>query len=55
MRQLIAGIIEDHLNANVPEMICRCSTRWLERNEHARFFQYYSRKLLPPLKNELRT
>ncbi len=55
LRQLIGGVIEVYLRTNVPEALCRRSTRWLQRNEQARFYQYRSRNILPPLKNRLRT
>ena len=55
LRQLIGGVIEVYLRTNVPEALCRRSTRWLQRNEQARFYQYRSRNILPPLKNQLRT
>ena len=54
LRQLIAGAIEEHLDVNHPAVQSRRSTRWLERNELARFYHHHSRKLLPRLKNELR-
>ena len=39
-----------------PTVECRSrrSTRWLERNEYARFYHHRSRNILPPLKNQLR-
>jgi SRSO17 transposase len=49
------GVIESHLETNLPASLCRRTTRWLQRNEQARFYQYRSRKILPPLKNQLRT
>jgi SRSO17 transposase len=55
LRQLIGGVIDVYLRTNVPESLCRRSTRWLQRNEQARFYQYRSRNILPPLKNRLRT
>ena len=33
---------------------CRRSTRWLRRNEQARFYFHRSRNIMPKLKNELR-
>jgi hypothetical protein len=54
LRRLIAGAIEEHLDVNDPAVQSRRSTRWLERNEFARFYHHRSRKLLPRLKNELR-
>jgi hypothetical protein len=32
----------------------RRSTRWLRRNEIARFYYHHARKIMPPLKNQLR-
>ena len=55
LRQLIGGVIDVYLRTNVPDSLCRRSTRWLQRNEQARFYQYRSRNILPPLKNQLRT
>jgi SRSO17 transposase len=55
LSQLIGGVIEAYLQTNLPEPLCRRSTRWLQRNEQARFYQYHSRNILPPLKNHLRT
>jgi hypothetical protein len=55
LRQLIGGVIDVYLRTNVPASLCRHSTRWLKRNEQARFYQYRSRNILPPLKNQLRT
>jgi hypothetical protein len=55
LRQLIGGVIDAYLRTNVPASLCRHSTRWLQRNEQARFYQYRSRNILPPLKNQLRT
>jgi len=54
LRQLIAGLIEEQLQAHLLPSRCRRSTRWLRRNEQARFYQHRSRNILPPLKNELR-
>jgi hypothetical protein len=51
---LIAGAIEEHLNVNHPSVQGRRSTRWLGRNEYARFYHHRSRKVMPRLKNELR-
>jgi len=36
---LIAGLIEEHLQAHLLSSRCRRSTRWLRRNEEARFYQ----------------
>jgi SRSO17 transposase len=55
LRQLIGGVIDTYLQTSVPASLCRRSTRWLQRNEQARFYQYRSRNILPPLKNQLRT
>ncbi len=55
LRQLIGGVIDAYLGTSVPASLCRRSTRWLRRNEQARFYQYRSRNILPPLKNQLRT
>ena len=55
LSQLIGGVIDAYLQTNVPASLCRRSTRWLQRNEQARFYQYHSRNILPPLKNQLRT
>ncbi|MBV8309288.1 MAG: hypothetical protein JO344_02700, partial [Planctomycetaceae bacterium] len=54
LRQLIAGAIEEHLNVNDPSVESRRSTRWLQRNEIARFYYHRSRKVMPRLKNKLR-
>lgn len=54
MRQLIASVIEEHLNANSPVVQSRRSTRWLQRNELARFYYHYARKRMPRLKKNLR-
>ena len=37
------------------ETLCRRSTRWLRRNEQARLYHHRSRKVMPRLKNQLRT
>jgi SRSO17 transposase len=55
LRQLISGLIDAYLQTNLPASLCRRSTRWLQRNEQARFYNYRSRNILPPLKNQLRT
>jgi SRSO17 transposase len=55
LHQLIGGVIDAYLQTNVPASLCRHRTRWLQRNEQARFYQYRSRNILPPLKNQLRT
>jgi SRSO17 transposase len=55
LRQLMGGVIDTYLQTSVPASLCRRSTRWLQRNEQARFYQYRSRNILPPLKNQLRT
>jgi SRSO17 transposase len=55
LRQLIGGVIDTYLQTSIPASLCRRSTRWLQRNEQARFYQYRSRNILPPLKNQLRT
>jgi hypothetical protein len=52
---LIGGLIDTHLKTKLPAYLCRQSTRWLQRNEQARFYFHRSRNMLPPLKNELRT
>ena len=54
LRQLIAGLIDAYLKTNLIASLCRRSTRWLTRNEQARFYRYRSRNILPPLKNQLR-
>jgi hypothetical protein len=54
LRQLIAGLIEQQLQAHLLSSRCRRSTRWLRRNEEARFYHHRSRNVLPRLKNELR-
>jgi hypothetical protein len=54
LRQLIAGLIDSHMKTNLTATLCRRSTRWLTRNEHARYYRYRSRNILPPLKNQLR-
>jgi hypothetical protein len=54
LRQLIVGFIENLLDANQAAELCRRSTRWLRRNEEARFYHHRSRKLVPRLENELR-
>ena len=46
LRQLIGGVIDVHLGTSVPASLCRRSTRWLRRNEQARFYQYRSRNIL---------
>ena len=55
LRQLISGLIDAHLETKLPASLCRRSTRWLQRNEQARLYNYRSRNILPPLKNQLRT
>ena len=55
LRQLLSGLIDAHLETKLPASLCRRSTRWLQRNEQARFYNYHSRNILPPLKNQLRT
>lgn len=55
LRQLLAGLIEEHLKANEMSSLCRRSTRWLRRNEQARLYHHRSRKVMPRLKNQLRT
>ncbi len=55
LRQLISGLIDAYLQTNLPASLRRRSTRWLQRNEQARFYNYRSRNILPPLKNQLRT
>jgi hypothetical protein len=54
LRQWITGLIENLLDATQPAELCRRSTRWLRRNEEARFYHHRSRKLVSRLKNELR-
>jgi SRSO17 transposase len=54
LRQMIAGVIEEHLKVNEPSRQEQCSTRWQERSEFARFYYHRSRNILPPLKNRLR-
>jgi hypothetical protein len=53
--QLLAGLIEEHLKVNETSSLCRRSTRWLRRNEQARLYHHRSRKVMPRLKNQLRT
>jgi hypothetical protein len=53
--QMLAGLIEDYLQVNSPSALCRRSTRWLRRNEQARLYHHRSRKVMPRLKNQLRT
>ena len=48
------GLIDAYLQTNLNVSLCRRSTRWLQRNEQARFYRYRSRNILPPLKNQLR-
>jgi SRSO17 transposase len=55
LRQLLSGLIDAHLKTKRPASLCRCGTRWLQRNEQARFYNYRSLNILPPLKNQLRT
>jgi hypothetical protein len=55
LRQLIAGTIEEFLGVNDPSTLARRSTRWLVRVEQARFYHHHCRKVLPPLKNQLRS
>jgi SRSO17 transposase len=54
LRQLIGAMIEEHLKANQLDSSCARSTRWLVRNEEARFYYHHSRNVLPRLKNQLR-
>ena len=54
LRELIAGVIEEHLKVNDPEKQERRGTRWQVRSEYARFYYHHSRNILPPLKNRLR-
>ncbi len=54
LRQLIGGLIEAHINADDQAPLCRRSTRWLQRNEQARYFYYRKRNMLPAPKNQLR-
>jgi hypothetical protein len=54
LRQLIAGLIGALLEVNEVEKLCRRSTRWLRRNEQARFYYHRSCNIMPRLKNELR-
>ncbi len=54
LRQLIAGLIGAWLDVNELSKQCRRSTRWLRRNEQARFYYHRSRNIMPRLKNELR-
>jgi hypothetical protein len=51
---LIAGLIGDWLDVNELTKRCRRSTRWLRRNEQARFYYHRSRNIMPRLKNDLR-
>ena len=55
LRQLVSGLIEAHLGANSLPSLCRRGTRWLRRNEQARLYHHRSRKVMPRLKNQLRT
>ena len=54
LRQLIAGLIGAWLDVNELSKQCRRSTRWLRRNEQARFYYHRSRNIMPRLKNDLR-
>ena len=45
---------ESQLNTNHPASLCRRRTRWLGRNEQARFFHYRKHDLLAPLRNNVR-
>ena len=54
MADMIGSQIEHHFRAHSPEVSSRRSTRWTERSELARFYYYRRRKLMPPLKNQLR-
>ena len=40
LRQLLAGLIEDHLKVNETLSLCRRSTRWLRRNEQTRLYHH---------------
>jgi hypothetical protein len=55
LRQLLAGLIEGHLKVNDASALCRRGSRWLRRNEQARLYHHRSRKVMPQLKNQLRT
>jgi hypothetical protein len=52
---MLAAAIELHLKVNLEEVQSRRSTRWSQRNESARLYHHWSRKVLPPLKTQLRT
>lgn len=54
LRPLIAGVIGTWLDVNELSKQCRRSTRWLRRNEQARFYYHRSRTIMARLKNELR-
>jgi len=40
LRQLLGGLIEEHLKVNETSSLCRRSSRWLRRNEQARLWGY---------------
>jgi len=49
-RQPVGGGAGYHASATTSRRV----TRWLQRNELARFYRYRQRNLLPPLKNQQR-
>jgi hypothetical protein len=54
VRELIASRLAEVLGYYERETTSRRVTRWLQRNELARFYRYRQRNLLPPLKNRQR-
>jgi len=54
VRELIACRLAEVLGYHESETTSRRVTRWLRRNELARFYRYRQRNLLPPLKNQQR-
>ena len=54
VRELIASRLAEVLGYHEGETTSRRVTRWLQRNELARFYRYRQRNLLPPLKNQQR-
>ena len=54
VRALIASRLAEVLGYDQSETTSRRVTRWLQRNELARFYRYRQRNLLPPLKNQQR-
>jgi len=54
VRELIASRLAEVLGYHARATTSRRVTRWLQRNELARFYRYRQRNLLPPLKNQQR-